>query len=155
MSALLCIRQFQITPEAATAFLWLCVLIEIAWIDHKTMTIPDQCNLLLCLIGMLSVWTMQGLSLSARFLGMTVISIPMILTDLVVPGGFGGGDIKLMAAAGLMLGWRRNITAAILAVMAGGIYALYLLITGKADRKDSFAFGPFLCGGLATALLIP
>lgn len=152
-SSVLCIHQCHSLPEAATVFLWLCTLIEIAWIDGNTMTIPNQWNLALMLIGVVSMWTIPDVAVSDRLLGMAAISVPMILTDLLVPGGFGGGDIKLVAAAGLLLGWRRNLTAAMFAFAAGGIYALFLLISGKAGRKDGFAFGPFLCGGMAAALL--
>ena len=71
---------------------------------------------------------------------------------LIVPGGFGGGDIKLMAAAGLLLGWQRSLFAVFLALLAGGGYGIWLLAAHKAGRKDHFAFGPFLCIGIAAAL---
>ena len=70
-----------------------------------------------------------------------------------IPGGFGGGDIKLMAAAGLFLGWQRTLLAGFLALVGGGTYGIWLLAARKAGRRDHFAFGPFLCAGLAAALL--
>ncbi|MGN0674790.1 MAG: prepilin peptidase [Oscillospiraceae bacterium] len=69
--------------------------------------------------------------------------------------GFGMGDVILMAAGGLMLGWKATVVAAFIAIFLGAIYALILKI--KASRSDNdenvnaFAFGPFLTIGLALA----
>ena len=67
----------------------------------------------------------------------------------MLPGAFGGGDIKLMAVGGLFLGWRVAVTSAVISIFLGGAYSLYLLIIKHADRKTYFAFGPFLCVGMA------
>ena len=37
--------------------------------------------------------------------------------------------------------------------MLGGSYGAILLMTKKKDRKDHFAFGPFLCIGMAVSIL--
>lgn len=68
--------------------------------------------------------------------------------------GFGMGDVILMSAGGLMLGWKATIVAAFIAIFLGAFYALLLKI--KANRSDeesakAFAFGPFLTIGLALA----
>ena len=70
--------------------------------------------------------------------------------------GFGMGDIILMAAGGLMLGWKATVVAAFIAIILGAIYAVALKI--KANRSDegedevkAFAFGPFLVIGLVLA----
>lgn len=68
--------------------------------------------------------------------------------------GFGMGDVILMAAGGLMLGWKATVVAAFAAIIFGALYALVLKI--KASHSDSesvkaFAFGPFLTAGLAFA----
>ena len=58
-----------------------------------------------------------------------------------------------MAACGLFLGWKITLVSAALAILFGGIYGCYLLAAKKADRKAHFAFGPFLCIGMAIGLL--
>lgn len=68
--------------------------------------------------------------------------------------GFGMGDVILMAAGGLMFGWKAAVVAAFAAIIIGAVYALALKI--KASRSDSesvkaFAFGPFLTAGLVFA----
>lgn len=153
LAALLCLKCFHVTWCAAMTFIWLYVLIRIALIDLATMKIPDRWNLILGIIGMAAIPVMPGAAGGERLAGALIVSLPMIATDLIIPGGFGGGDIKLMGCAGLFLGWKKNLLAAFLALIAAGIYGGYLLFSKKASRKDSFAFGPFLCGGLAAAAL--
>lgn len=65
---------------------------------------------------------------------------------------FGGGDIKLMAGAGFFLGARLTVVAAFLGILLGGGFGALLLAAKKADRKTRFAFGPFLCIGIAAAM---
>ena len=81
-----------------------------------------------------------------------LILVKNMLLALVVPGGFGGGDIKLMAGAGFFLGARLTVVAAFLGILLGGGFGALLLAAKKADRKTRFAFGPFLCIGIAAAM---
>lgn len=66
--------------------------------------------------------------------------------------GFGMGDVILMAAGGLMLGWKAAAVAAFIAIIIGAAYALVLKFRAD-DTKEvkAFAFGPFLTAGLALA----
>ena len=61
------------------------------------------------------------------------------------------GDAILMAAGGLMLGLKATITAGFIAVIAAAIYGVY---KKTVDDDNAFAFGPFLCIGLAVAAFI-
>lgn len=69
--------------------------------------------------------------------------------------GFGMGDVILMAAGGLMLGWKATVVAAFIAIFLGAIYALILKIKANHSNNDenvnAFAFGPFLTIGLVLA----
>ena len=134
------------------------VLYAIACHDAATQEIPDELNAALGALALAFVLAQGALhggwaALAARHIaGALCVSVPMLLLCLAVPGGFGGGDIKLMAAAGLLLGWSQAFVAAFLAVLSGGAYAAYLLARGRAGRRDHIAFGPFLCAGIAAAL---
>ena len=90
--------------------------------------------------------------LASRIIGFFSASVPMLLLALAIPGAFGGGDIKLMAACGAFLGWKRNLLALFFAVLGGGVWGIWLLLKKKATRTDAFAFGPFLCTGMAISL---
>ena len=86
--------------------------------------------------------------------GLLVLSPLLLLLCLAIDGAFGGGDIKLMAAAGLFLGWQNTLLAMFLGILGGGLYGIWLLAAKKADKKDHFAFGPFLCAGIVIAMLL-
>ena len=81
-----------------------------------------------------------------------LIALPFLLAAVFF-GGMGGGDIKLMAAAGLFLGWQNTLLAMFFGIVFGGMYGIYLLAAKKAGKKDHYAFGPFLCAGIVIAML--
>jgi len=132
----------------------LCILLAISLIDAETMLIPDKLNLALLVCGILAVFFVPEVSLDSRLVGFFCISIPLLLFSLVIPGSFGGGDIKLMAAAGFLLGWQGIFLAAILGLSVGGVYGVYLIVTGKKRASEHFALGPSLCIGIALAMLL-
>lgn len=68
--------------------------------------------------------------------------------DSSVKGGFGGGDIKLMAVSGFLNGVKIITYAGMLGIILSGIYVSMMLAAGKMGRKDSFALGPFLVMGI-------
>ena len=86
-----------------------------------------------------------------RLTGMLAVSVPMLLLTLLIPGGFGGGDIKLMAASGFFLGTSSILCAITLAIIAGSVYGIVMLKNRKRNRKNQFAFGPVLAIGLSIA----
>lgn len=133
--------------------LFFAVLSAVALSDKKTMTIPDKLVLAALGVGLFSIPLFPEIGLPERLLGMCSASLLLLGITLCVPGAFGGGDIKLMAACGLFLGWRCSLLALGIAIVAGAAYGIRMLATGKADRKARIAFGPFLCIGMAVSVL--
>ncbi|MGN1166516.1 MAG: prepilin peptidase [Lachnospiraceae bacterium] len=129
--------------------IFMCVLIMAALQDIVRMEIKDGCHIAIVVLSLVSMFVDNQLTVFARLIGALCISAPMLFITLLLPGAFGGGDIKLIAAGGLFLGWRVVVTSAVISIFLGGVYSLYLLIVKHADRKTCFAFGPFLCVGMA------
>ena len=65
----------------------------------------------------------------------------------------GGGDIRLGALMGVMLGWPGVLIALFISYIVGALVALVLLALKRANRKSAIPFGPFLCGATALVLL--
>lgn len=130
-------------------------LLIIAWIDHKTMKIPDLWNLALLICGLCSVFLSDRITLAERIIGMLIVSVPMYAMICLIPGSFGGGDVKLTFVMGLYLGWKQVLTGTFLAFLIGGAQAMYLLVAGKAKAGTGarMAFGPALCLGYGIAML--
>ncbi len=73
---------------------------------------------------------------------------PLLVMAILTNGGMGGGDVKIMAAGGLWLGWQGALLALALASWLGGLAAIFLLVSGKRKRKEAMVFGPFLSLGI-------
>lgn len=155
ITALLCAGKMENFPSAVAMFGFLGILTSAALVDGETMEIPDGFHW--AILGITAAAAAAGASpvqctAFSRIAGAVCISLPMLLLTVAVPGAFGGGDIKLAAVCGLFLGWKPMVLAMILAVLSAGIWGGILLASGRAGRKDHFAFGPFFCGGIWIAV---
>ncbi|HSX14529.1 MAG TPA: prepilin peptidase [Candidatus Saccharimonadales bacterium] len=65
----------------------------------------------------------------------------------------GGGDIKLVALIGLVLGLQMTVVAMFLAFTIAAVVSLGLIATKRKTRRDHIAFGPFLALGCVLAML--
>jgi leader peptidase (prepilin peptidase)/N-methyltransferase len=137
---------------AALYFIALALLLVIAFIDADTMEIPNGLNIALGVCALLSFLVAPEVGWLSHLIGLVAISVPLLIITLVIPGAFGGGDVKLMAAAGLLLGWQAALVATFIGIIIGGVQGVYLLATRKKDGKGHFAFGPALCVGIAVAM---
>jgi len=77
----------------------------------------------------------------------------LFLVVVISRGGMGMGDVKLAGLLGLMAGFPLVFVALFIGILAGGIVAAALLISGRKKRKEMLPFGPFLCIGGLVALL--
>jgi leader peptidase (prepilin peptidase)/N-methyltransferase len=70
-----------------------------------------------------------------------------------VSGGraIGGGDIKLMAAAGLLLGWKQIVLAFVLGCVAGAVIHSIRMRVSHAEHM--LAMGPYLSLGILLTIL--
>ncbi len=84
-------------------------------------------------------------------IGLFAVSVPLFIIYLVSRGrGIGGGDVKLMAAAGLFLGWKYAILALMLGCLFGSvIHIARMKISGEGSV---LAMGPYLAAGIICAL---
>ena len=149
----LLIHSLDSIGRTVVVCLFFGLLMAAAQTDRKTMTIPDSLVFAALGISFFSIPFFPELGLPDRILGMCSASLLLLGAAICIPGAFGGGDIKLMAACGLLLGWRYSLLALGIAVFIGAAYGIWMLAIGKAGRKSRIAFGPFLCGGMAIAFL--
>jgi leader peptidase (prepilin peptidase)/N-methyltransferase len=143
--------------EAIILFAFYGVLTVVAFVDIDTMEIPNGFVIAALAVGILkvlySVLTGGEVGILSSIIGMLCVSVPMTIIAMIIPGGFGGGDIKLMFACGLFLGWKMTLVATALGILTGGLYGVFLLARKKIGRKGHFYFGPFLCIGMLIATI--
>lgn len=151
--AMFCFYQYQFTFDTIVVFSIFMILLAITMIDFDTMTIPNGLNIALIIPSVILAFLHPEISWMSRLWGVIAISLPMYVLTLIIPDCFGGGDIKLIAVSGLMLGWQNTVLAGFISILIAGIYAVYLLITKKVQKGAHIAFGPYICIGIVISLM--
>jgi len=126
-------------------------LLVLSVIDFRTYEIPPKINLVLLVLGLIRM-CLDYQNWHVYLVGFFCVSGFLLLLYLITGGkAIGGGDIKLMAAAGLLLGWRNIILAFFLGCIIGSFLHLLRMKISHADRV--LAMGPYLSAGILLALL--
>ena len=146
----LMIYIYGLTVQGIAFGLTTAVLIEITLLDYKTMEISDLACVLIALAGIV-LMILNGSYISS-LIGAVCVSIPFLV--MVLAGGMGMGDVKLMAAVGILLGWKQTLLAAFFGIVIGCIAALILKLRKKQGWKSEIAFGPYLCIGTFVSMSV-
>lgn len=126
-------------------------LLVLSVIDFRTYEIPIGINIFILALGLIMT-VYNYTDWLSHVIGFFAVSIPLFIIILVTKGrGIGGGDMKLMAVAGLLLGWKLIILAFILGCIIGAPVHLIRMKISGADRV--LAMGPYLSIGLMIAAL--
>ena len=129
------------------ASLFLFLLLVMALIDGKTRKIPDRSIGALIIIGIVMFFVFPEIGLSERISGAFCISVPLLFINLLIPGSFGGGDIKLAGSSGMVLGLQGAVSASLIGLV---LFLGYVYLQKRADGKEKgFPLCPFLCFGAA------
>jgi len=128
-------------------------LLLIATIDLKYRLIPDVLIYPAALVTLLLRTILPGGNPLTALLGGVVGFSIFLLAALAQPGGMGGGDVKLAALIGLIVGFPQALWALALGILAGGITAIVLLLTHLRGSKSHIPYAPFLCFGAMIILL--
>ncbi|MBR4781331.1 MAG: prepilin peptidase [Lachnospiraceae bacterium] len=153
------------------------VLIVISVIDWRTFEIPVSANIVILVLGIINLVS-YGYQDSRYFkfycdavgknpgffellyargrvmeliIGFFAVSVPLAIIYYASKGrAIGGGDVKLMAVAGLFLGWKLIIVALIAGCLYGSvIHIIRMKVSGEGKQ---LAMGPYLSAGIVTAL---
>lgn len=134
--------------EYGITVVYLIILCRIAYADWKYQIIEPWTHIGILTLACMEMLFRVGVSVQERCLGAVVIAVPMLVLTVLLKGGFGGGDIKLMAVSGFLNGVKVITYAGMLGIILSGIYVSMMLAAGKMGRKDSFALGSFLVMGI-------
>lgn len=133
---------------AVQAVFFVILLCVVSVFDLRRRIIPDTLNFAIAASALLcfSLTQLWGI----------LIALPFLLVA-VLCGGMGGGDIKLMAACGLVLGLPKGMLAAAtglsLLLLYAAIYRIVCRVRGW-EAVKAFPLAPFLSAGCLLAYFI-
>ena len=134
------------------------VLICIFFIDLEYMLIFNRFVILLALAGLVATfhdsYTRPQDHVIGALVGGGVFALLYYGAILALKReALGFADVKLAAAAGLLLGWQKLILAVLVGSVVGSIVLVTLNRVKNQERTTEYPFGPFIVGGMLVALL--
>lgn len=144
--------KYGLTLTTLRIFVLFAVITAATVIDWRYRIIPDKLNLAGFILGAALLFESREV-LSANIIGFLAGGGILYLVALVSKGGMGGGDIKLSAVMGLLLGWRYLLLALFLANAAGALAGILLVLFKIKKMKEALPFGPYLAFGSVIAAL--
>lgn len=129
-------------------FALMCIL-SAAEVDFLTMRIPDALTILAFMFAIYPAlhfgdWKtpLIGSALSGGFL---------LIVALIFPGGFGGGDVKLAAASGFLLGTELSVVSMEAALITGSVFGAAYALISRRGLRIKIPFAPFIAAGVIIA----
>jgi leader peptidase (prepilin peptidase) / N-methyltransferase len=121
------------------------LLIFAGYSDAKTQEIPDFLSALILLDGLILFQPISSIC------GFFVVSLPLFILAKMTGGGVGGGDIKLMAACGFVLGTDGVVAGTMISMI---VFLIVYLIYYRKKRNKMYAMAPFFGIGCFLAYLL-
>lgn len=142
---------------AVTSAIVCSALICIFFIDLENMLIFNRFIILVALGGVVAIF-FDGYTkpldhvIGALAGGGILMLLYFGAIALLKREAMGFADVKLVAAAGLLLGWQRLILAMLIGSLVGSVVMLTLNRVNDKEKDAEYPFGPFICGGVLVAL---
>ena len=133
--------------ELLYSYALVSLLVIVTVSDLAYMIIPDKILLfflpLFIALQMIIPNTYWVDSLLGGLIGFGLLFIISLLTG----GGMGGGDIKLFALLGFILGVKYVVLAFFFSVIIGAVFGMIVLLIGVLKKRQPMPFGPFIAVG--------
>ncbi len=148
-------------------FVFVSSLIVITFIDFEFQIIPDG----ITLPGIPLALIFGSAILPDPFLRANLLGFKASISGVLLGGGLfyviaiagtaalkrdalGGGDIKMMALVGGILGWKGVILTTFLGSLLGSIIGVSLILIKGKEKGSKIPFGPYLSLGAVLSLLM-
>ncbi len=135
-----------VTVESLLYSLLFSALLALSIIDFRTFEIPVGLNIFIGCLGIINL-ILNYRNWLDYLIGAVSVSGFLLLIYIVTKGrGIGGGDIKLMAAAGLLIGVKYIVLSLCLGCVIGAITHVIRMKVSGAEKV--LAMGPYLSIGI-------
>ena len=151
--------KFGLSIETVVYFIFICTLIVITFIDIDHRIIPDLITIPGIFVFFTAAFAIASLSWIDSLLGILIgggsLFVVAVLYHLLThKEGMGGGDIKLLAMIGALVGWKGVFFTIFVSSAVGTLVGLSIMIATRQNLKLAVPFGPFLSIGAATYIFI-
>lgn len=155
MLAVLCVFVVYLTKgicvESCIYFILTFILIIITYVDLNIYIIPPSLNIAIAILGV-AMCLYDYSNIAEHIIGLLAISIPLYILIVATDGrAMGGGDLKLMAACGLLLGWKCIVLAFFLGCIFGSV--IHVIRMKVSNESHRLALGPYLALGIFVSML--
>ena len=147
--------KFGLSIETLVYFIFICVLIVITFIDVDHRIIPDRITLPGIFVFFSAAFAIPSLSWMDSLLGVAIgggslFMVAVVYHLLTRKEGMGGGDIKLLAMIGALVGWKGVFFTIFVSSAVGTLAGLLIMVATRQNLKLAVPFGPFLSIGAVT-----
>jgi len=140
------------SPEVVTAIVVSGCSVAAAAIDLRTRRVPNEITGATAAIGIALALIGAGrIGIVAALIG-CVLGLALMLPGYLF-GSTGGGDVKLLAALGTLLGPEGIVFAYFGMAIGGGVIALGIAAYRRRLRNEMFAYAPAIALGAIFAVL--
>lgn len=148
---LLVFYKFGLSIESLLYCLLFSALLALSVIDFRTYEIPVGFNYFILILGLVRLVT-DYVNWSNYVIGFLAVSTFLFIIIIVSKGrAMGGGDMKLMATCGLLIGWKLIVLAFLLGCILGSV--IHIIRMRVSGEDHVLAMGPYLSMGVALAVL--
>ncbi len=147
------VTQLKAPLEGFQMALFFSLLLAVSIIDCRKRIIPDPLCALIAGAGLLTFSPV-------RLLG-PLAALPLLAAAMCKPGSMGGGDIKLTAASGFVLGLEGGLLGMIVALTLAAVFYMVGWMARKlcgqkcaALRQTALPLAPFLSLGFAAIYIL-
>jgi len=150
--ALACAMSFGPTLHGLVVFAFIATLTVVTFIDLDHRIIPDAISLPGIPLFFLAALAVPSVTWRASAIGIVVgggslFAVAWVYQFMTGREGMGGGDIKLLAMIGAMIGWQGILFTLFAASAIGTIVGLLAMIRSGQGMRLAIPFGPFLAMG--------
>lgn len=147
--------KFGLTIEALVYYLFFAALLVVTFIDLDHRIIPNVITLPGIPIGFAASFALPTITYKEALLGILIgggslFLVAWIYSLITKKEGMGGGDIKLLAMMGAIVGWHGVLFTIFLASLVGTLAGLAVILQSRSGMKLAVPFGPFLSIGSIT-----
>ena len=147
--------KFGLTLEALIYYLFFAALLIVTFIDIDHRIIPNVITLPGIPICFAASFALPTITYKEALLGILIgggslLLVAWVYSLITKKEGMGGGDIKLLAMMGAIVGWQGVFFTIFLASLVGTLAGLAAMLQSRKGMKLAVPFGPFLSIGSIT-----